>query len=114
MSNKNRISELLHSLFGQDAIQAGAICEQLEDVKYCTKHKMNHLNGGSEKAKWEKAKAKAEELAENDKTFTAENMKKFKKAVDEFLKENPEARLYDGLSETEHFAVRKFYYFSSY
>lgn len=114
MRNQNRISELLHSIFGDDAIQAGAICEQLDDVKYCTENKMNHLNGGSEKAKWEKAMAKAEALAEKDKTFTVENMKKFKKAVDAFLRDNPEARLFDGLSEIEHFAVRKFYYFNSY
>ena len=113
MSQTNRISELLHSTFGDSAIQAGAICEQLEDVKYCTEHKMNHLNGGSEQAKWEKAMEKAEALAEKDGTFTAANMKKFQTAVNEFLRNNPDARLFDGLTETEHFAVRRFYYFNS-
>ncbi|MBR6519283.1 MAG: hypothetical protein IKT63_06395, partial [Oscillospiraceae bacterium] len=90
-----------------------AICEQLEDVKYCTEHKMNHLNGGSEKTKWEQAMAKAEALANKDNTFTVENMKKFQKAVNEVLRNDPEARLYEGLTETEHFAVRRFYYFNS-
>lgn len=113
MFNKqSEIAKLLHSIFDEDAIQAGAICEQLEDVKYCTEHKMNHLNGGSEKAKWEQAMAKAEALAEKDKTFTVENMKKFQKAVNGVLRNDPEARLYDGLTETEHFAVRRFYYFN--
>ena len=114
MKHQYKIAELLHSIFGESAIQAGAICEQLEDIKYCTEHNMNHLNGGREKTKWEKAMEKAEALAEKDKTFSAENMKNFQKAVNEFLRNNPEARLYDGLSETEHFAVRRFYYFNSY
>lgn len=114
MKHQNKISELLHGIFKEGAIQAAAISEQLEDVKYCTEHKMNHQNGGSEQAKWEKALKKAEKYAEQDKTFTIENMKKFQKKVNEFKKENPEFSLYDGLSETEHFAVRHFYNFNNY
>jgi hypothetical protein len=114
MKHQNRISELLHNIFGEGAIQAAAISEQLEDVKYCTEHKMNHQNGGSEKAKWEKALRKAEEYAEQDKTFTIENMKKFTKKVNEFRNENPETNLFDGLSETEHFAVRRFCNYNNY
>lgn len=118
MSKQNRIAELLHLLFSEDAIRVGAIGEQLEDVTYCTEHKMNHLNGGIEKAKWEKAMEYGEDLAESiegkDNTYTVENMKKFKRAVDAFLKENPGAKLFDGLTETEHFAVRRFYYFDNH
>ena len=110
---KNKISQLLHSMFDAEAIEAGAICEQLEDVTYCTKHKMNHLNVTSEKANWEKAMATAERLAGNSNTFTVENMKKFQKAVDKLLRDNPDTRLYEGLSELEHFAVRRFYYFGN-
>lgn len=110
MSKNNRVAELLHSIFGEDAIQAGAISEQLEDVKYCTEHKMNHLNGGNEKAKWENTAAKCEALAEKDNSYTVHNMKKFQREVNEFLKNNPGAKLFEGLSETEHFAVRRFYY----
>ena len=113
MSNENIIAELMRNIFGESAIQAGAICEQLEDVKYCTDHKMNHLNGGNEKMKWEKAKATAEALAERDATFTVANMQRFQVAVNEYLRKNPCARLYDGLTETEHFAVRRFYYFNN-
>lgn len=116
MSKQNGIAELLHSIFSEDAIQVGAIGEQLEDMKYCTEHKMNHLNGGSEKEKWEKAMAKGEALAEamdgNDNTYTVENMKKFQNAVNEYLKKNPKARLLEGLTKTEHFAVRRFYYYN--
>lgn len=114
MKHQNKISEMLHNIFGERAIQAAAIGEQLEDVKYCTAHKMNHQNGGSEKAKWEKALKKAEEYAEQDETFTIENMKRFQKKVNELKKEHPEMSLFDGLSETEHFAVRRFYNFNNY
>ena len=113
MIQTNRISELLHSTFGDSAIQAGAICEQLEDVKYRTEHKMNHLNGGIEQEKWEKAMDKAEALAKKDGTFTVANMKKFQTEVNAFLRKNPDVRLFDGLTEIEHFAVRRFYYFDS-
>lgn len=116
MIKQNRIAELLHGIFSEDAIQVGAICEQLEDLKYCTEHKMNHLNGGDEKEKWEKAMAKCEELAEamdgKDNTYTIESMKKFQNAVNDYLKQNPKARLLEGLTNTEHFAVRRFYYYN--
>lgn len=112
--NRNKIAELLYGIFGDNAIKAGAICEQLDDAKFCTEHKMNHLNGGAEQAKWEKTMVDAQKLAENDSTFTLENMKKFQGAVNELLKNNPETRLYDGLSEVEHFAVRRFYYYNSH
>ena len=42
-----------------------------------------------------------------------ENMKKFQKAVNKLLRDNPDTRLYEGLSELEHFAVRRFYYFGN-
>ncbi len=114
MKHQNKTSELLHSIFGEGAIRAAAIGEQLEDVKYCTKHKMNHQNGGNEKAKWEKALKKAEECAEQDKTFTIENIKRFQKKVDEIRKENPDINLYDGLTEIEHFAIRRFCNYNNY
>lgn len=112
MKNLSVISKLLHKFFGENAICAAAIGEQLEDVRYCSKHRMNHLNGGSEKDKWEETMKKAEMLAGQDGTFTVENMKKFQVAVNEYLRKNPNAGLYDGLSETERFAVRRFYYFN--
>lgn len=101
-------------MFSEDAIRAGAICEQLEDVKYCAAHQMNPLNGGIEKEKWEQAMKTAEALAENDPTFTIHNMKSFQIAVNEHLKNQSGARLFDGLSEADHFAARRFYYFNNY
>ena len=116
MIKRNRIAEILHSIFSDDAILVGAIGEQLEDVGYCAEHKMNHLNGGSEKAKWEKAMANGETFAEtvenNDHTYTIENMEKFQKAVNAYLGQNPTVKLLEGLTETEQFAVRRFYYYN--
>lgn len=115
---QNRIIELLYNIFSEDAIRIAAVGEQLEDAEYCTEHKMCHLNGGNEKAKWEKAMAEAETLAETiektDSTYTVENMKKFQLEVNKFLGNNPKAKLLDGLSETERFAVRRFYYHNCY
>lgn len=112
MKTQNRISELLHSIFGSDAIQAGAICEQLEDVGYCAEHKMTHTNGGSEQEKWNALREKAEKLAAGDATFSVENMRRFQVAANELMRKNPGTRLLDGLSEVEHYAARKFYYYN--
>lgn len=99
-------------MFSRDAIKAGAICAQLEDVKYCNEHGMNHLNGGKEKQAWEKAAALANQSckADNGRTFNPQTMESFRNAVNKAIKENPELSLYYGLTETERFAVRYFYY----
>ncbi len=115
---KSVIAELLHRLFSEDAIRLAAVGEQLEDINYCTKHKMNHLHGGVEKAKWEKVAKEADALADliekRDRTYTVENMRYFQTAVNDYLKQNPKARLLSGLTETEQFAVRSFYYYNCY
>lgn len=112
----NKIQHLLNQMFSNDAIKAGAICAQLEDVRYCTEHGMNHLNGGKEKQAWEKSMALANRLceADNGKTFKKENMESFRNAVNKTLKEYPKLTLYDGLTETERFAVRYFYYHNTH
>lgn len=114
MKHDSKIAELLYDIFSINAINSAAISEQLEDVKYCSEHHMNHLNGGKEADKWEKAFQKAKRLVNNDETFTIKNIKKFQSAVNDFLEKNPKESLYNGMSEIEHFAVRKFYYFNSY
>ena len=112
MRHQSEISNLLHRIFDENAIEGGAICEQLEDVKYCTAHKMNPLNGEGERSNWEKAQRKAERVVEKSETFTPANMKKFQEMVNRYLSEHPKARLYEGLTEVERFAVRRFYYYN--
>ena len=69
MKHDSKIAELLYDIFSINAINSAAISEQLEDVKYCSEHHMNHLNGGKEADKWEKAFQKAKRLVNNDETF---------------------------------------------
>lgn len=108
----NAIKALLYKMFSADAIKAAALSEQLEDVKYCIEHNMNHLKGGAELKKWEGCCEQAELYAQkdNEHTFNHNNIQKFKAEVDKILKNDSEATLFQGLDETEHFAVRKFYY----
>lgn len=110
MYYKSRIAQLMYSIFDEDAIKAVIIAEQLEDVRYCIKHKMSPGYGPEQLAKREAMWKKGEYYAQKSKTYTDENIIKFRKSVNEYLHDNPSARLYDDLSETEHFAVRGFYY----
>ena len=112
----NTIKELLHKSFSDDAILSAAICEQLEDISYCSDHGMNHLNGGKEEAKWDAEMKKADSYArkDNSKTFNRSNIDDFKKKVKKILSNNPGTKIYDGLSEKERFAFRYFYYHSTY
>lgn len=84
----------------------------MEDIRYCIEHKMNHMNGGDEKIKWLLAMKKAEQYmkADNRKTFTHRNIELFKKKINSIRRNKPKFKLYDDLTEIEHYAVRYFYY----
>ena len=112
----NTIKEILYSSFSDAAIISAAICEQLEDVSYCSEHGMNHMNGGREEAKWNAEMKKADAYARRDdfKTFNKSNIAIFKKKVKKFLSDNPETKIFDKLSDKEKFAVRYFYYHDIY
>jgi len=47
---------------------------------------------------------------DKNKTFTPANIAKFKALVDKILRQNSHSRLFDGLTETERYAVRYFHY----
>lgn len=108
------IKSLLYKLFSKDAIYAAALCERLEDIKYCTDHGMNHLNGGVELEKWKQYYEKAQFYAEKDykNTLNRVNMKIFKIEADKYLNNHPETTLYHNLDEIEKYAVRRFYYYN--
>lgn len=112
----NKIKILLYKMFTDSAISAAAIGEQLEDIKYCIEHGMNHLNGGKEGQKWEAERKKAIDLCKADggSTYNPQNIDCFKKEVDKIRKNDPHFKLYDGLSERERFAFRNFYYSKIY
>lgn len=107
---KGMICDLLHSMFSEDAIEACAIKEMLEDVGYLTEHdlyyddkKLSEMN--------KRCLALTKSDLNNKKTYTTDNMEKFRKKVDE-LKTKHKISLYGGLNEVERFAVRGFYYAS--
>lgn len=108
--------EILHKFFSDEAIFSAAICEQLEDISYCSEHSMNHMNGGKEELRWmaEMKKAKAYAQRDNLKTFNKSNIDDFKNSVNKFLSDNPGMRMFEGLSEKEKFAFRYFYYYGIY
>lgn len=73
---------------------------------------MNPMGNREERAKWEELQSKADDFAENDTTFSVENMRKFQRDVNAFVERNPQYRVFEGLTEVEHYAVRKFYYYN--
>lgn len=109
----SKVSELLHSMFSENAIKKAAICEQIEDIRYCTRHGMNHMHGGKEKARWEAAVARGKRLGKNDTTFTMRNIRRFQAAVNNLVRKNPKMKVFAGLSKTEYYAVRYIYYYDS-
>lgn len=110
MKKTSEVAKLLREIFSANAIQCAAISEQLEDVRFCVENRMNHLNGGKEKAKWDAKLERAKQLAAQDNTFTDENIRRFQRVVDEYLSVCADVSLYADLTEEEHFAVRRFYY----
>lgn len=56
------IQRALHKTFTRNAIKYLAYQAQLEDIAYCTRHQMNHLNGGLEERKWYSLKDKYDKL----------------------------------------------------
>ena len=107
---KGMICDLLHSMFSDDAIEACAIKEMLEDVGYLTEHDLYYND-----RKLSEMNERCIRLTKSDlnssKTYTTDNIKKFRKKVDE-LKTKHNISLYTGLNEIEQFAMRGFYYAS--
>lgn len=104
---KGKISDLLHDMFSVEAIKCCALIEMLEDTKYLIQHDI--LDDDS-KQKQMYDECEALELKDNRKTLNDGNVVKFRTKVNLILSKNKNMRLYDGLTETEQFAVRRLYY----
>ena len=104
---KGKISDLLHKMFSIEAIRSSALIEMLEDTKYLLKH---GILDDDLKQKQMYDECEALELKDNAKTLNDTNIKKFRTEVNLILSKNKNLRLYDGLTETEQFAVRRLYY----
>ncbi len=102
----SKVKEYLYKMFTKNAILGAAIYEQLDDIQYCKAHQML-----PDTKKWETNYAKAEKLLKNDKTFNRDNMREFREKVQNYLKTTTHKDMYKDLSETEQYAVQKFYYF---
>lgn len=80
------VKKILYAFFNEDAILSAAICEQADD--YAQK--------------------------DDSKTFNKSNINSFRKEVKEFLSDNPQSRMFEGLSDKERYAFRYFYYNDTY
>lgn len=104
---KGKISDLLHEMFSNEAIKCSALIEMLEDTKYLLQH-----NIWDDDVKQKQMYDECETLGfkDNNKTLNDANIMKFRAEVNLILSKNRSIRLYDGLTETEQFAVRRLYY----
>ena len=104
---KGKISDLLHNMFSIEAIKCSALIEMLEDTKYLLQH---DILDDDLKQKQMYDECEALGVKDNKKTLNDANIKKFRAEVNLILSKNKNLRLYDGLTETEQFAVRRLYY----
>lgn len=104
---KGKISDLLHNMFSIEAIKSSALIEMLEDTKYLLQH---DILDDDLKQKQMYDECEALGLKDNKKTLNDKNINKFREKVNFILSNNKNVRLYDGLTETEQFAVRRLYY----
>lgn len=104
---KGKIADLLHDMFSIEAIKSSALIEMLEDAQYLLQH---NIWDDDVKQKQMYDECKSLGLKDNGKTLNDTNIKKFRKSIDDILSKDKRIRLYDGLTETEQFAVRRLYY----
>lgn len=104
---KGKISDLLHDMFSIEAIKSSALIEMLEDAQYLLQH-----NIWDDELKQKQMYDECESLGykDNGKTLNDTNINKFRKSINDILSKDKRIRLYDGLTETEQFAVRRLYY----
>lgn len=119
MEKLTEIRKMLYRCFSVNAVMSAAYNEMSEDMAYCIKHKMNHMNGGEEEQRWNALIREAErydsKVSRDEKNFALRMMQTFRKSVDDIMRERrkkkPTASMYDGLNEIDRFAVRRFYYY---
>lgn len=107
IKGKGKISDLLHDMFSSEAIKNAALIEMLEDTKYLLQHNIWD-NDVKQKQMYDECKSLG--LRDNGKTLNNANINKFRKSIDDILSKDKRIGLYDGLTETEQFAVRRLYY----
>lgn len=104
---KGKISDLLYNRFSIEAIKSSALIEMLEDTKYLLQH---DILDDDLKQKQMYDECEALGIKDNGKTLNNDNIDKFRTEVNIILSKSKNLRLYDGLTETEQFAVRRLYY----
>jgi len=107
LKGKGKISDLLHDMFSDEAIKNASLIEMLEDTKYLLQHNIWD-DDVRQKQMYDECKSLG--LKDNGKTLNDANIKRFRKSIDSILSKDKRIRLYDGLTETEQFAVRRLYY----
>ena len=101
------VKSILHEIFDRDAIFEAAMAAMGDDIR-CEREYPAEMSENDYAAFCKKYEGKYPAK------YTRENAEKFRRRVDLLCKRHPSTRLYAGLSETEHFAVHKLYYFNSH
>ena len=106
---KGKISDLLHDMFSVEAIKSAALIEMLEDTQYLLK---NNIWDDDLKQKQMYDECESLGIKDGGKTLNNDNLANFRESVKEILYKNKGIKLYDGLTETEQFAIRRLFYIS--
>lgn len=113
MKSKTKVANLMYSIFSMDAIYYAVHCEMSDDVRYAMKHQGKRYLYPSELSEKEFLRIVSSEKVPP--TYDVEHFKRFREGVDKLRASDKRVRdKYEGLTETEHFAVRHFYYYNVY
>lgn len=101
------VKSILYDIFDRDAILEAAMAAMGDDIR-CEREYPAEMSEREYDAFCKKYDGRYPAK------YTRENADTFRRRIDLLRKSHPSTRLYDGLSETEHFAVRKLYYYNSH
>jgi hypothetical protein len=112
----NQIKNILYKYLCRDAVAVCEISEKAGDFVWLEKNGYyNRRTGEETKAGREYAKKHEKLVGEyfekiKDNSLDVNNLQKLKQEIQHYIKNNPKADIYEGLTESECFALRYVYY----
>lgn len=104
---KGKVSKLLHKFFSDEALESVALSVMIEDTKYLID---NNILDNEKKQKEMYNKSVALGYKDDGKTYNKQNIQQFRKELDILKTTGKIKSIYDGVSETEKYAVIALYY----
>ena len=104
---KGKVSELLHSMFSDEAIESTALSVMIEDTKYLIKHNIidDHKK---QKEMYDKSIALGDK--DNGRTYNKKNIQEFRNELKQLESTGKIKSIYEGLSEIELYALLGLFY----